>query len=917
MIARPPIKQTHLSEDTLHAFLHDELKDDTREVTQHIETCEQCQRQVEQLATSGWDDDDLGQLLRDRGPANRLAQENPTLPPSGRNDVDTDDFLTNANLKHSAGARPLSFLDEPTDGDSIGRFARYEIKEILGRGGMGIVMRALDTSLGRQCAVKVLSPELATSAAARKRFSREARSAAAVVHPHVVPIQTVDEHNGLPYLVMPVVEGQSLQQRVERGGPLSPLETVRIATQIAEGLTAAHEQGLIHRDIKPANILLENGVERVQITDFGLARAVDDASMTRSGVIAGTPQYMSPEQAHGDAMDHRSDLFSLGSVIYFMLTGRSPFRAETTMGVLNRIGNDAPRSLREINSDVPDWLESLVMRLLSKNPSHRYQQSADVAEVLKGWQAYLLDPTRSPPEPIKPIATSPTKLKGGGSFIGTRFPWILAAGMFGFFAWAAIVLVLQSDNGTLRIESHAEQDLPIQVRRGDKVVQEMTVTDDGQSIQVRSGEYTVEIAGQYDGIQIDNQQVKIERGDTHVVTITQETNDPIGPNQLSQNSRRQTKAVSEPPKISPFTKMVFEGGRVVVVSDDETFEVLEIERFPIDELIARTQRLYGQKWQKRLSEDLPEVLGNLEVEPKQSVRLKLRAIDTGDIEITEKMMTEANRRQLYIDNEHNQPEIAKRLEMSQHKRDSPTDSDLERTKSTLPLHWGGTTYGYRVTIDNDVKHEGDASASLEALNKERGMGFGTLVQAIRADRYSGKRLKYSGFLKTNDVRDAGLWMRIDSEERGTVAFDNMVSRRIQGTQDWQQVEIILDVPKDATIITFGAIMSNKGRLWADDLSLDMVDESVPATQPEMKPVKQEIQSPMGMADQPQNLDFEEGPGHTVFRGRNVRVFNQASDQFRLNRLPGNSRIRKMQDAVETYMSTLQPPSQSQPDNPQK
>ena len=129
---------------------------------------------------------------------------------------------------------------------------------------------------------------------------------------------------------MPVVEGQSLQQRVERNGPLSVIETVRIAAQVASGLQAAHEQGLVHRDIKPANVLLENGVERVQITDFGLARAIDDASMTRSGVVTGTPQYMSPEQAHGDTIDHRSDLFSLGSLIYFMLAARSPSYMKTT-----------------------------------------------------------------------------------------------------------------------------------------------------------------------------------------------------------------------------------------------------------------------------------------------------------------------------------------------------------------------------------------------------------------------------------------------------------------------------------------------------------------------------------------------------------------------------------------------------------
>ena len=172
------------------------------------------------------------------------------------------------------------------------------------------------------------------------------------------------------------------------------VEVVRIASQIAEGLAAAHAQGLVHRDIKPANILLENGVERVQITDFGLARAADDASMTRSGVIAGTPQYMSPEQAHGDEIDHRSDLFSLGSVMYFMLTGRSPFRATNTMGVLNRIANDEPRRLRSINPDIPPWLQSIVHQLLNKSPEKRFVSAETVAEELNRRLVQLQDPSK-------------------------------------------------------------------------------------------------------------------------------------------------------------------------------------------------------------------------------------------------------------------------------------------------------------------------------------------------------------------------------------------------------------------------------------------------------------------------------------------------------------------------------------------
>src|SRR5439155_9528374 len=154
----------------------------------------------------------------------------------------------------------------------------------------------------------------------------------------------------------------SLEEKIERDGPLSVTEVLRIGMQAARGLAAAHAQGMVHRDVKPANILLENGVERVKLTDFGLARAVDDATLTQSGVVAGTPQYMSPEQAHGETLDARSDLFSLGSVLYALCTGRAPFRASSTMAVLKRICDDTPRDVREIDAGLPVWLSDIIRR---------------------------------------------------------------------------------------------------------------------------------------------------------------------------------------------------------------------------------------------------------------------------------------------------------------------------------------------------------------------------------------------------------------------------------------------------------------------------------------------------------------------------------------------------------------------------
>lgn len=274
---------------------------------------------------------------------------------------------------------PLDFLGPATHPELLGRLGRYDIEAVIGTGGMGVVLRGYDSELHRIVAIKILAPHLAHHASARRRFAREAQAAAAVVHPHIIPIHNVECDGQLPYLVMQYVPGQSLQARVDSQGPLAVIDTLRIAQQTASALSAAHAQGLVHRDVKPANILLEDRVERVLLSDFGLARAVDDASLTRTGIVAGTPDYMSPEQARGTEIDHRSDLFSLGSVIYFMLTGRPPFRADGAMAVLHRICDSPHRPLNQINCDVPIELCDLVDRLLSKQPARRFR-TADQAE---------------------------------------------------------------------------------------------------------------------------------------------------------------------------------------------------------------------------------------------------------------------------------------------------------------------------------------------------------------------------------------------------------------------------------------------------------------------------------------------------------------------------------------------------------
>ena len=280
--------------------------------------------------------------------------------------------------------RVEDYFDPTDDPQRLGRFGGYEVADVAGGGGMGVVLKGYEPALDRFVAIKVLAPHLAASGAARARFAREAKAAAAVLHENVVAIHRVAEANGLPYLVMPFVAGESLQKRLDEQGPLELLETLRIGMQIAAGLAAAHAQGIVHRDVKPGNVLLDTGVERVVLTDFGLARAADDASLTRSGVIAGTPQYMSPEQARGEPIDHRSDLFSLGSLLYAMLAGRPPFRAETAFGVLRKISDSEPRPLRELAPQTPDWLCAIIARLMAKRPSDRFGTAAEVAAPARG-----------------------------------------------------------------------------------------------------------------------------------------------------------------------------------------------------------------------------------------------------------------------------------------------------------------------------------------------------------------------------------------------------------------------------------------------------------------------------------------------------------------------------------------------------
>ncbi len=310
----------------------------------------------------------------------------------------------------------LKFLGKPTRPDSLGRLGHYEVLQVLGKGGFGIVFRAFDNVLQRVVAVKVMAPQIATLSPARKRFLREARSSAAVRHENVVQVYEVGEQP-LPYLVMEFIPSETLQQRLNRSGPLDVPEMLRIGRQVAEGLAAAHACDLIHRDIKPGNILLEGGTQRVKITDFGLARAADDASISQSGVIAGTPMFMAPEQALGQPIDQRADLFSLGSVLYLMVSGRPPFRAPSVLAVLKRVAEEPARPIPEIIPETPAWVCDIIAKLHAKNPDERFQSAREVADLLADCEAKL----KAKQEVKNVLPASPSAVKPAGR------KWVAAA----------------------------------------------------------------------------------------------------------------------------------------------------------------------------------------------------------------------------------------------------------------------------------------------------------------------------------------------------------------------------------------------------------------------------------------------------------------------------------------------------------
>jgi eukaryotic-like serine/threonine-protein kinase len=259
---------------------------------------------------------------------------------------------------------------------------RYELGEVVGQGGMAVVYRATDRTLGREVALKVLREQYADDPEFVERFEREARSAARLAHPNVVDIYDVGSDDATHYIVMELVDGDSLKSLVRRAGALPPALVIRFGREVAAALEYAHRRGLIHRDVKPQNVLVDAD-GHAKLTDFGIARAAETVSLTQTGTVLGTAQYMSPEQARGQQLGPASDIYSLGVVLYELATGRLPFEGQSPLAVALRHVQDEPTPPRRLNPSLPPALELVVLRAMAKDPADRYASAAELAEALE------------------------------------------------------------------------------------------------------------------------------------------------------------------------------------------------------------------------------------------------------------------------------------------------------------------------------------------------------------------------------------------------------------------------------------------------------------------------------------------------------------------------------------------------------
>jgi serine/threonine protein kinase len=448
------------------------------------------------------------------------------------------------------------------DEETLGVLGEYALLRLIGSGSTGVVFQAIDRTLDRTVALKVLRPSLGGEA--RERFLAEARSAASIEHPNVVTIFQVGQVDRLAFIAMPWLPGQTLEAKLQSGDSLEESEIVETMVKVSSGLAAAHQQQLVHRDIKPANLWICDADNQIKILDFGLARISDDnPGLTATGMLAGTPNFMSPEQARGQELDGRSDLFSVGCLMYQLLTGRLPFGAPTVLATLQAIQNQSPIAPRQIVPALPQHLADLTMCLLEKHPADRPESAQQLIQMLdlprEQWPITVSHYAGTTEEPSDRAVVQLNKKTDSAGFGFGGWRWIMTAVFlvlsgWGAWLWAPQIIRVMTDQGEVVIESKAD-DVEVQVFADGKLIRVID-TQTQQSFDLKSGSYT--FAAQSSGdesntFSLSPSQMTMSRGDTQIVKVT--TPEGVDSPPVNQAQTETEMEVTQ----TPYEEAVFDG----------------------------------------------------------------------------------------------------------------------------------------------------------------------------------------------------------------------------------------------------------------------------------------------------------------------------------------------------------------------
>ncbi|MEM7457522.1 MAG: serine/threonine-protein kinase, partial [Planctomycetota bacterium] len=510
------------AEQTLSDYVMGKLEEPEHGQTEtHVLECDACEDTLRGLSAS----DTLNRLTDDCFRAgNQQARDDDEFLDGLITRLKVADDIP-ASSKQGLEKRALEVtrsLAPPESDEYIASLGQYDIVELIGAGSTGVVFKADDRQLERTVALKILRPSLGD--AAKQRFLVEARAAAAITHPNVVAIHHVGTEDDLAYIVMQWIPGRTLEQWLSEVTFIPEVELRRVAVQIASGLKAAHAKNLIHRDIKPANIWIDDEHTSAIILDFGLARiADDDPHMTATGMLAGTPNFMSPEQTRGLELDGRSDLFSLGCLMYRAATGKLPFGSNSVLATLQTIQNETPRQPVALNPALSNDFSDLVMCLLEKQPGNRpanaEQTIAALQQSREQWPFVAVSGKSAPMGQLHTQVPSHKKLNPAEFWIVTAIIGfvMLAAG----FIYQDDIIRIATNHGELVIQCD-DEDVEVEIKQNGEVIRVIDLKTE-QSIDIVAGEYNIEVTQPENGFQISQDSVVMTRGRKQIVSITRDT----------------------------------------------------------------------------------------------------------------------------------------------------------------------------------------------------------------------------------------------------------------------------------------------------------------------------------------------------------------------------------------------------------